>query len=49
MNIEARQQPIADKRADNSYYQIADKPEAATSHDLTGQPAGYNTNQQNYD
>jgi hypothetical protein len=44
MNAQARQNPITDKCADNTYDQIPDEPEAPTSHDLAGQPAGENTN-----
>src|SRR5271154_4596395 len=39
MNVQSRQQPIADKRADNSDDQISDKPDAAAFHDIAGQPA----------
>ena len=46
MNTQLRQKPITDKCADHPYYQVADEPEAATSHDLTGQPTSDYTNQQ---
>jgi hypothetical protein len=40
MNAKLGQQPVPDQRADDSDQQIADQPEAGTSNDLAGQPAG---------
>jgi hypothetical protein len=45
MNAQARQQPITNKRADNSYYQITDEAKTTTVYDFTSQPAGNNSNQ----
>ena len=45
MNVQARQQPIANKRADNSYYKIPDEAETTTVYDFTCQKTGNNSNQ----
>jgi hypothetical protein len=42
-----RQHPAADEGADHSDNQIADQTEAGALHDLPGQPAGDDTDQQN--
>src|ERR1700741_4864080 len=49
VNIQSRQQPIADKRADDSDDDVTDYAEARTSHDQGGQPAGYQTDDENDD
>jgi hypothetical protein len=46
VNTDARQQPIADKRADQAYNQIADQSEAAAFHHSAGEPARNNANNQ---
>jgi hypothetical protein len=43
VNTKLRQQPIADKRADQADYQIADEPKPATLHNFTCQPPSNNT------
>ena len=47
MDANSRQQPVANERANNPYYEIADKSEACASHDLAGQPACDKANHQN--
>ena len=47
MDTNSRQQPVANERPNNSYYEIADESEAGASHDLTGQPACDKANHQN--
>jgi hypothetical protein len=44
VNIQTRQQPIADERADHSDDQIPDETKAAASYNLTRQPAGDDAN-----
>ena len=46
MDTQARQQPVTDECADNTDNQVANKPEAATSHDLARQPAGNDADHQ---
>ncbi len=48
MDADLRQQPVANERANNPYYEIADKSEAGASYDLAGQPACDEANHQNY-
>jgi hypothetical protein len=38
MNAESRQQPITNKRSDNSDDQVSDEPKSTASNDLTGNP-----------
>src|SRR5215475_1011559 len=45
MNAEPRQQPIADKRSDETNKQITYQPEAAALHDAAGEPASNDSNQ----
>jgi hypothetical protein len=46
MNADLRQQPVTDEGADNSDYQVTNDPETGTLDDLSGEPAGDETNQQ---
>src|SRR6267378_5297941 len=46
MDAEARQQPIADERADDADQEIADEAKAGPLDDLTRQPAGDETDEQ---
>jgi hypothetical protein len=46
MDADLRQQPVANKRADNAYYQIADESESGPPYDLSGQPASDETDEQ---
>jgi hypothetical protein len=46
MDADLRQQPVANKRADNAYYQIADESESGPPDDLSSQPAGNKTDEQ---
>jgi hypothetical protein len=46
MDAEARQQPIADKRADDADGHVADKAKSSPAHELSGEPAGDQPNHQ---
>ena len=46
MDAEARQQPIADERADDADQEIADQAKAGPLDDLTRQPTGDETDEQ---
>src|SRR5947209_5227545 len=48
MDPELRQQPAADKGAQDADNQIADDPKAGATNDLTGQPACHETYKQNH-
>lgn len=45
MDVQSRQQPVANEGADNPDDQITDEPKSCALHDLTGQPPGNQTNQ----
>jgi hypothetical protein len=47
MNVQARQQPITDKGAQQTDYQIPYQPEALASHHLPRKPTGDDPNQNN--
>ena len=47
MDADPRQQPIADKRADQANNQVTDQSEAAAFHYSPGQPSGDDPNQKN--
>jgi hypothetical protein len=49
MDTQLRQQPISDERPDNPDNQVADEAVAATPHDVAGQPAGDNANDDDND
>src|SRR5262249_20589729 len=42
MDMQSRQQPVADECANQSHQQVADETKAGALHDLAGQPAGNN-------
>jgi hypothetical protein len=46
MNAELGQQPTSDEGADNPYKEIADDAKTSPLHDLTREPAGHETHQQ---
>jgi hypothetical protein len=46
MDADLRQQPVANERADNAYYEIADESESGPPYDLSGQPASNETDEQ---
>jgi len=46
MDTNSRQQPVANKCADNTYEEIADKSESGPPHDFSGQPASNKTDYQ---
>jgi hypothetical protein len=46
MDAELRQQPVANERADNADDEIGDESVSGPPHDLAGQPAGNQTDQQ---
>jgi hypothetical protein len=46
MDADLRQQPVANKCADNAYYQIADESEPGPPYDLSCQPASDETDEQ---
>jgi len=46
MDAEPRQQPIADERAGQANYQVADQPEPAALHHSAGEPSRDNTDDQ---
>ena len=46
MDAESRQQPTTDEGANDSNDEIADDPKAGASHNLAGQPAGNEADQQ---
>ncbi|MEO7383474.1 MAG: hypothetical protein ABIU18_00930 [Novosphingobium sp.] len=48
MDSKARQQPAADNGTDNPDQNVTNDPEARPSHDLTGQPACNEANEQYY-
>ena len=47
MNVEFRQQPIADEGADDAYAKIGDEAKASAAHDLAREPARKNANEDN--
>jgi hypothetical protein len=42
MNVQSRQQPIANERSDNSHDQVSDEPKSTHSNNLTSQPPSNN-------
>jgi len=46
MDAQLRQQPASDKGAQNPDKEITNDPKTGTAHDLTGQPAGNETHEQ---
>ncbi len=47
MDVQAWKQPVTNKGTEDTYDKVSNKPEPAASHDLSGQPASDDANDNN--